>query len=183
MVKTRLESRTGGDTKNTSFAIAQKGLITGELVRYARLTTTFEQFNKIRELFIARLMQRGYKRKFIDRIVRQCNYFLLQEHYCKPIDFQARIAKYRAKQLIDYREPVPPVEGSTPLVTPTIVALFKACRNTLVLRCHLTQWMQSSDNNHKWTSTKRKSINRYVLPVIYNLLSPVEVWPMSSSVR
>ncbi len=87
----------------------KKGLITGELVRYARLTTTFEQFHKIRELFIARLMQRGYKRKFIDRVVRQCNYFLLQEHYCKPIDFQARIAKYRAKLLIDYREPVPPV--------------------------------------------------------------------------
>ena len=87
----------------------QKGLITGELVRYARLTTTFEQFNEIRELFIARLMPRDYKRKFIDRMVRQCNYFLLKEQYCKPIDYQARISKYRSNLLIDYREPVPPV--------------------------------------------------------------------------
>ena len=87
----------------------QKGLITGELVRYARLTTTFEQFNEIRELFIARLMPGGNKRKFIDRMVRQCNYFLLMEQYCKPIDYQARISKYRSNLLIDYREPVPPV--------------------------------------------------------------------------
>ncbi len=87
-------------------------------------STTFEQFNEIRELFIARLMRRGYKRKFINRMVRQCNYFLLKEQYCKPIDYQARISKYRVKLLIDYRASATSMEGALHIWWPQSSSLY-----------------------------------------------------------
>ena len=52
----------------------KKGFIKGELIRYIRNSSTFDDFQNIRQLFFQRLLRRGYNADFIHQIFRSVNY-------------------------------------------------------------------------------------------------------------
>ncbi len=87
----------------------KKGLVTGELVRYARTVDRFDQFDKVRSKFKCRLMNRGYTARFIERMFNQNNYFTLINQYCKPINWATKITKYHQQLDFGYKPEVPPI--------------------------------------------------------------------------
>ena len=70
----------------------KKAFIKGELMRYARNSSTFHSFSETRLLFWRRLRLRGYPAKFLLPIFREINYSNRKKWFSRP----DRIAKRRS---------------------------------------------------------------------------------------
>ncbi len=101
----------------------KKGLIIGELVRYARLSSSFTEFNNIRTLLLQRLIKRGYHKPFVERLFREFNYYHLVQQYQASINWKSKIDHYKAKLDVNYIKDHPSGRYSTP----TMASIIEEC--------------------------------------------------------
>lgn len=73
----------------------KKAFIKGELMRYARNSSTFCSFNETRLLFWRRLRLRGYPAKFLLPVFREINYSNRKKWFAKSNRLSNRLSKQR----------------------------------------------------------------------------------------